>query len=53
MELYIHSSNTPSWRGAQLTKKHSDNFTLPLPYGVTGIIIIIIIIMKLLSSWAT
>jgi hypothetical protein len=27
VELYLHSPNTPSWRGAQL--KHSDNFTLP------------------------
>jgi hypothetical protein len=27
MELYIHSPNTPSWRGAHL--KHRDNFTLP------------------------
>jgi hypothetical protein len=25
MEIYIHSLNTPSWRGAQL--KHRDNFT--------------------------
>jgi hypothetical protein len=24
MELYLHSPNTPSWRGAQL--KHRDNF---------------------------
>jgi len=24
VELYLHSPNTPSWRGAQL--KHSDNF---------------------------
>jgi hypothetical protein len=27
MELYLHSSNTPSWRGAQLKIKHRDNFT--------------------------
>jgi hypothetical protein len=26
MELYLHSPNMPSWRGAQL-KKHKDNFT--------------------------
>jgi hypothetical protein len=25
MELYLHSSNTPSWCGAKL--KHRDNFT--------------------------
>jgi hypothetical protein len=28
MELYLHSSNTPSWRGAQL--KHGDNFAFYL-----------------------
>jgi len=27
VELYLHSSNMPSWRGARL-KKHRDNFTL-------------------------
>jgi hypothetical protein len=27
VELYLHSPNTPSWRGAQLKKKHRDNFT--------------------------
>jgi hypothetical protein len=26
VDLYLHSANTPSWRGAQL--KHRDNFTL-------------------------
>jgi hypothetical protein len=26
VELYLHSPNTPLWRGAQL-KKHRDNFT--------------------------
>jgi hypothetical protein len=25
MELYLHSLNTPSWRGAEL--KHRDKFT--------------------------
>jgi hypothetical protein len=30
MELYLHSSNTPSWRGAQL--KHRDNFTFYLKF---------------------
>jgi hypothetical protein len=25
VELYFHSPNTPSWRGAQL--KHRDNYT--------------------------
>jgi hypothetical protein len=28
VELYLHSSNTPSWRGVQL--KHRDNFTFYL-----------------------
>jgi hypothetical protein len=28
VELYLHSPNTPSWRGAQL--KHKDNFTFTL-----------------------
>jgi hypothetical protein len=28
MELYLYSSNIPSWRGAQL--KHRDNFTFTL-----------------------
>jgi hypothetical protein len=27
VDLYLHSPNTPSWRGAQLKKKHKDNFT--------------------------
>jgi hypothetical protein len=37
VELYLHSPNTPSWRGARL--KHRGNFTFI-------IIIIIIIIIK-------
>jgi hypothetical protein len=28
VELYLHSPNTPSWRGTQL--KHGDNFTVYL-----------------------
>jgi hypothetical protein len=28
VERNIHSSNTPSWRGAQLGE-HEDNFTFP------------------------
>jgi hypothetical protein len=31
VDLYFHSLNTPPWRGAQLKKKHRDNFTLYLP----------------------
>jgi hypothetical protein len=30
MKLYLHSSNTPSWRCAQL--KHRDNFIFTLPW---------------------
>jgi hypothetical protein len=30
VELYLHSPNTPSWRGAQLKKKHWDNFIVDL-----------------------
>jgi len=30
MELYLHSHNTPSWRGAQL-KRGTRTTTLPLP----------------------
>jgi hypothetical protein len=29
VELYLHSPNTPYWRGAQL--KHRDNFTVGPP----------------------
>jgi hypothetical protein len=38
VELYLHSPNTPSWRGAQL--KHKENFIFII------IIIIIIIIIS-------
>jgi len=30
VEQYVHSPNTPTWRGAQL--KHRDNFTFLLKY---------------------
>jgi hypothetical protein len=30
-ELYLHSPTTPSWRGAQLKRKHRDSFTFPFP----------------------
>jgi hypothetical protein len=30
VELYLHSPNTPSWRGAQLKISHRDNFTFTL-----------------------
>jgi enoyl-CoA hydratase/carnithine racemase len=36
VELYLHSPNTPPWRGAQL--KHRDNFTLPLPFTELGLV---------------
>jgi len=32
VEIYLHSPNTPSWRGAQL--KHRNNFTLPVSWAV-------------------
>jgi len=35
MELYIHTPNTSSWRGAQL--KHREKFTLPLPLPGTNL----------------
>jgi len=38
MEIYLHSPNTPSWRGAQL--KHRGNFTLTsalLTNGLTSV----------------
>jgi hypothetical protein len=28
VELYLHSPNTPSWRGAQLGRTRGDNFKL-------------------------
>jgi hypothetical protein len=31
VELYLHSSDTSSWRGAQLKQKLRDNFTFNLP----------------------
>jgi hypothetical protein len=30
-ELYLHSPNTPSWRGAQLGE-HRDNFTFTFTF---------------------
>jgi hypothetical protein len=32
VELYLHSPNTPSWRGAELKHRDSFTFTLPYPY---------------------
>jgi hypothetical protein len=34
VELYLHSTNTPSWRGTLL--KHKDNFTFTFIYLDTG-----------------
>jgi hypothetical protein len=31
VELYLHSPDMPSWHGAQLRKKHRDNFTFTFP----------------------
>jgi hypothetical protein len=36
-ELYLHSPNTPSWRGAQL--KHRDDFTFTLSYYMTEMLV--------------
>jgi hypothetical protein len=41
VELYLHSPNTPSWRGAQLKEKHRDNFTFIVVVVVVVVIIII------------
>jgi len=32
VELYLHSPNTPSWSGAQLKRKHKDNFTFTFTF---------------------
>jgi hypothetical protein len=32
VELYLHSPDKPSWRGAQLKKKHRDNFTFTFAF---------------------
>jgi hypothetical protein len=37
--LYIHSPNTPPWRGAQL--KHRDKFTFYPPPKITGEVIVL------------
>jgi hypothetical protein len=57
VELYLLSSDTPSWRGAQL--RHRDNFTFTFIHSIiiiitttttTTIIIIIIIIIIIFSN---
>jgi hypothetical protein len=51
VELYLHSPNTPLWRGAQL--KHRDftfAFVVVVVVVVVVIIIIIIIIIIMLCS---
>jgi hypothetical protein len=47
VELYFHSPNTPSWRGAQL--KHRDNFTFTLTF--TRKIVVLCTVFKFLFSW--
>jgi len=32
VELYLHSPSMPSWHGAQLQKKHRDNFTFTFTF---------------------
>jgi len=36
VELYLYSTNTSLWRGAQLKRKHRGNFTF-LPLLSTGL----------------
>jgi hypothetical protein len=36
VELYLHSPNKPSWRGAQLKTKHRDNFTFTFMMNLYG-----------------
>jgi hypothetical protein len=36
VDLYIHSPNTPSWRGAQFKK--NTGTTLPLPFTIDGLV---------------
>jgi hypothetical protein len=36
VELYLHSTNTPSWSDAQFKKKHRDNFYLIGYIGANG-----------------
>jgi hypothetical protein len=43
VDLYIHSSNTPSWRGTQL--KHRDNFTFTIIIIIIIIIIIVVVVV--------
>jgi hypothetical protein len=42
VELYFHSPNTPSWRGAQL-KKHRDKFTFT-------VVVVVVVVNFLLPS---
>jgi hypothetical protein len=40
VELYLHSPNTPSWRGAQL--KHRDNFTFTFTFTLMIFLVLLI-----------
>jgi hypothetical protein len=35
VEIYLHSPNTPSWRGAQVIRKHRDNLTFYFTFYTT------------------
>jgi cell division protein FtsW (lipid II flippase) len=41
VELFLHSPNTPSWRGAKL-KKHRDRFTLLLLLSTVPLILCVV-----------
>jgi hypothetical protein len=53
VEIYFYSPNTPSWCGAQLKKKHRDNFTLPLNSSLTSLNIINLFILKYNFCYST
>jgi hypothetical protein len=49
VELYLHSSNTPSWRGAQ--REHRDNFTFTFTLTSFTLYILCTICSKSLVWW--
>jgi hypothetical protein len=49
MELYLQSPNTPSWRGAQLKKKHRDKFTSLIQGEMDASVVILIQKMHVFS----
>jgi hypothetical protein len=45
VELYFHSPNTPSWRGAELTKKYRDNFTCTFTFVAAVVIVVVVVVV--------